>query len=306
MGRGFLDLPAEIRDQIYHYLVLLEAAPVDDDAYKAIRSDRSPELVDGVYNPYFVSIKPQQSPDERKKWYSRETWTYTSGVLHARDPTIWLLDRQVRREAMDVYLRDHISVEVHGHLEHKYVRCPKEIGLRHFKNWWRSLDEDTTRRVRTLEMRDYVDIVYPLANGTIPNDRGPVDGETEGGSWPYPMCAFRFEIRDHGHTLTIYTPLKLVEMQRDRTQSYLDEMASSRTAAGSLFDGQNLYELIDFLRTCDDGHFDISSAELDDEDVSVRFRMWGTFEEVKFLDQPPWFEMKKGWRHVAATARLPR
>ena len=295
---AFLDLPIEIRLEIYSHLVQLEKADIEDGRWRDIVGDRDLSFFDGAYNPYLVSIKPQQPQNDRNEW------TYDAGVLYTRDPVVWQLNRQIRREAMPTYLRDHLSVEVRGHLEHRYVSCPKQIGFRHFQHWWHGLEERTARDVRTVVVRDFVDVVYPSMTASQPCLADPFTGEDEGGSWPCELAAFQIKIGDRGRTMTISTPLRLVQMQVKAIERYLDGVSLEKSRCNEVFDGQDLYNLICWLRTCEGDEWEISSMHLDNEDVSVRFRIWGTHEEADFLDREPWFNVKKGWRHIVTTVRL--
>jgi hypothetical protein len=93
-------------------------------------------------------------------------------------------------------------------------------------------------------------------------------------------------------------------MQKEKLQATLDDLAKHKRLGNLAFDGQDIYALICYLRTSDEDEWSISSLGFSHESVSVRFRMWATDEHVEILETSPWFIVKQGWRHVAATVTI--
>jgi hypothetical protein len=296
---GFEDLPPEIRSLIY-----VEASRLDLDAPEHEKSEpplplRKEKLLQNVYNPYLTWTKPTADTDQSQRW--RFKWAYDAGAVLVKEPTIWQLNRHIRAEAMPFWLRDHLSIELRGH-DGTYSKSPVNLGLKYFKRWWGTLDDHVARGVRMVEVRDFVDIIYPEAK----HEADPITGEGPGLSWPCEIAALSIQITAQGHTLSVKTPLLLVQAQSSYIQGYLDGVAERKRteATDTIFDGNDIYELVCWLRTENEqAPWPATTVEVGDDDCSVNFSMWGD-ETVTYLRQYPDFIVPKLWRFTAASVSL--
>jgi hypothetical protein len=157
----FLDLPAEIRIQVY-VLLLDNGRDSDEPSHRCRdgwREFASPLKVDiqirGVYSPYTYWY---HVGEERRFARRRRRFAYSHTLLHA-DPVIMQVNRQIRQESQSLYLREYLSVELFG-------RGPSWMPERHFSSfecWSKSkpmkkLDLSTIRR---LEVRQHVNVIDP-------------------------------------------------------------------------------------------------------------------------------------------------
>lgn len=86
--------------------------------------------------------------------------------------------------------------------------------------------------------------------------------------------------------------------------TYLETIACRKTAESKVFDGGDIYDFICWYRTRGDEWPMSLTMEEDDQEVTVLWRMWGTNEDVEYLNNKPWFKVKKQFQHTAVDVQI--
>lgn len=166
------------------------------------------------------------------------------------------------------------------------------------------MDENIVLNVRAVEIRDFVDIIYPECAAEVSQYNG--DSE-DAARWPDEIVALRIEISDEGCIFSIRTPLKLVNAFHESFKNYLRIITVNKAVKqSSRFDGQDILDFLRWYRTHDPEMWPISAAMAQDwgEEVTGRLRMYGTKETMEYLNGDPYFKVPRECNHIAASMRI--
>lgn len=173
-----------------------------------------------------------------------------------------------------------------------------------------------TRSIKAIEMRDYVEILYPkdLPAQTY-TDKNGVEHISDQKSREDEIGAFRISINHDSMSMTLQAPLRLVERQYDAIKMHLEDLGESKARSGQRFHGGDILDIVVWLKT-DEGMiagvsrgwiWHHSKITIGVEPGRARFLMQGTREEVDYTGMGACgrYNVKRGYRHLVVEARIP-
>ena len=320
----FLDFPPEIRNKVYEFCLYGSDRDdqVDHHSMSGKRWFRPPIVremkLQGKWMPYVWWFHPEDgavhSPP-RPGHAKSATW-------FPKDDKVLLLNSQIRREALSLYLRNHLSLDIRGPgLEVN----SKFHGLR---KWMRELSREQIESIRVLETRETVMILHPkiidrvlehsvqygLANFRNFREAMTRQFGSDDWRWVVEIAAIESRILDDGHVLEVWSRLEIFPQQIQALEGYVKDLAEAKTQMGALFDGKDLLDIPRWVKA----HPRISLASMaivygcDTERVS--WWMKGTNEEVEFRggrvtsteEWKPELRIQPGYRHLVANGIIHR
>ena len=296
---SFLDLPGEIRNEIYIWYLFTQHDKTSN-TFKGLSSDQilsfAPARAHGRYTPFsssaYVRDEDAREPDVR---------THTL-VLRYADPVICQLNRQIRAEALSLYIAKYLSIDMRqSKIGYKKQKAPKpQVGLRMLENWEHGLKEHQRKAIRRLEMQDNVQVFYDQNKTTETNvevkrtvsrlistplhRRYYVIGYYARYAF---MPAFQMSITRRGSsTLIIRTPLKLHDLQAEALQKFISQLAKGVAQRDPPeFDGDDLLAVVKFLRPTKEGRWRWwTHGESNSSWTSIRFEMKVGKQDLKSKD----------------------
>lgn len=333
----FMTLPAEIRTQIYTWLVHMS----NDDDEKVINAHLNRcDIVDCRFRSVMMRKDPHtQSTFPRVPLYERAYHPYSMhavaripfgcgvcggylvGLLH-QEPAIWKVNRQIREEARWEHITRCATIDVRGDGDSPADSWRGNLGLRCAEEWSQGVGECHRRGITRLVVRDWVKVVSAdgirrptpslsedalfyrhLADAMAIHLNTAPDYENAACPWFYTiMSVFEFAISNNGKTMTIRTPFKLITTQVTEITSYLHSIAEQR--ASKVFNGEDILKAVRFLRTSSAAPFmRVEWARNAGEPTAVRFcisadESEADFESQKLLYNAPEFKYVVGQASV--------
>jgi hypothetical protein len=291
---SFLDLPPEIRNQIYVLILSTDTTNIDT-LLSQIPSPLSRTISTGLsravqkYVPYSAHVHEAFGPQLQR---FGDDLLVTNRFIHA-DPVIWQLNRQIREEARSLYITEYLSVDVHGMEPVRWrAGLKSQLGIKLFQRWLASDVEAALRtKISKLEVRDWVSV------RTQVTQKGRVSYHEHCAIIPI----FAIAITCSGAKLTVRTPLQLVDDQACALQGFLTHLAKCRAK----WDGNDVINIVHFLRRSMASPWgNCEQLTSMGTPFSIRFRVTAKEGEMAFEGggKTEWGVMKTGWTYVAAEA----
>lgn len=246
----FLDLPPEIRNNIYIYALL----DVDNGdipqrtGFSKVRFRRSTVIENKCYTPF-----------SKHSLFQKHIGQHLIEHLWHRDLPIWCVNKQIRAEARSLHIAKFMSIDITGadedfkYNKHRHVTARHvNRGLQLFEKWLDERVDDSLRKaMTTLELRDYVEMV--AVDKVIPasvNDM-PSSERSKGsrGTSTTSLPVFKVRISEDGDLLTVRVIRRLDPTQASALQAALCKIASDDVAQGrTRLDGDDILKCVRFLR----------------------------------------------------------
>lgn len=247
---SLLDLPPEIRNMIYVHLLSSDDSQHNprypkSDAWEIVAAPYV-EHASGVYTPFtshaLRDLNAELTADFRSS-------TDGLGYLWHADPAIWWVNRQIRTEALSLYVTRHMSVDVSGG---DMTLAPNEQyrvtyvngGLQLFNEWLKYRGASVLRKAMTrLELRDWVRI------GLMVDEEHPTVRDWTNSRFCKLMTIYSISVSQNGDLLMVKTPLELHPDQVPPLEGVLRDIAGSVLARGrKVFDGDDILKCVHYLR----------------------------------------------------------
>lgn len=229
-------------------------------------------------------------------------------------PAILAVNKQVRAEARSLYLRKHLTLELHG------IGAVWDDKLKSLRYWLESLTSEEVASIERLELREHVLIIRPehadevrewvrTANYPMKTPR-----YWEPGTWEYEaslaqIAAVELVIKDGGRILELWSRLEIVEKERAPVTSHVKGMEDEKRQMGAVFTGHDLIALTCWLKVTDDIPRRITRCYQGAEEYTHRWIMLGSDAEIKWPEPSyawPGHRLKLGFRHLIARADVSR